>query len=89
MRAKELAPQASAVLCDFHLPGEKGSDIVRSLRRSQFEGPVIFVSSDRTRGTITACMAAGMTDFLPKPFSAAALLEKLSKHLGLALAPRQ
>jgi HD-like signal output (HDOD) protein/FixJ family two-component response regulator len=88
VRANELAPNASAILCDFHLPGEKGSDVVRNLRRNQFEGPVIFVSGDRTRGTIADCMAAGMTDFLPKPFTAASLVEKLSKHLGTALAPR-
>jgi HD-like signal output (HDOD) protein/FixJ family two-component response regulator len=87
VRAKELAPRASAILCDFHLQSEKGSDIVRELRRNQFNGPVIFVSSDRTRGTITDCIAAGMSDFLPKPFTSTSLLEKLSKHLGMALAP--
>lgn len=85
-QARELAPRASAVLCDFHLRGEKGSDIVRSLRREQFAGPVIFVSSDRTRSTISDCMAAGMTDFVPKPIIATALVEKLSKHLGMPLA---
>jgi len=87
VRARELAPRASAILCDIHLSGEKGPDIVRSLRGSRFEGPVIFVSSDRTRSTISDCLAAGMTDFLPKPFTAASLREKLSKHLGTALAP--
>lgn len=87
VRAKELAPQAAAILCDFHLQSEKGSDIVRELRRNQFTGPVIFVSSDRTRGTITDCIAAGMTDFLAKPISSTSLVEKLSKHLGMALAP--
>jgi CheY-like chemotaxis protein len=86
-RAKELAPRAAAILCDFHLVGEKGSDIVRELRRSQFTGPVIFMTSDRTRGTITDCIDAGMTDFLPKPVNGDLLLEKLSKHLGMALAP--
>ncbi len=50
---------------------------------------MIFASSDRTRATITDCLAAGMTDFLPKPFSADSLVEKLSKHLGMALTPRQ
>jgi HD-like signal output (HDOD) protein/DNA-binding response OmpR family regulator len=87
-RAKELAPRASAILCDYHLQGEKGSDVVRELRRSQFNGPVIFVSGDRTRGTIADCIAAGMTDFIPKPINSTALLEKLSKHLGMALAPQ-
>ena len=85
-QAKELAPRAAAILCDFHLPNEKGSDLVRELRLSQFTGPVIIVSGDRTRGTIADCINAGMTDFLPKPFSATLLLEKLSKHLGKALA---
>ena len=86
-QAKELAPRAAAILCEFHLQSEKGSDIVRELRRDQFSRPVIFVSNDRTRGTITDCIAAGMTDFLPKPFSSTALLEKLSKHLGMELLP--
>ncbi len=80
--AKELAPRAAAILCDVHLHDERGSDVVRELRRNQFTGPVIFVSDDRTRGTIADCIDAGMTDFLPKPIDADALRQKLSKHLG-------
>ena len=48
-RARELAPRAAAILCDFHVHDEKGSDIVRDLRRNQFNGPVILVTGDRTR----------------------------------------
>ncbi|HEY3969007.1 MAG TPA: HDOD domain-containing protein [Planctomycetaceae bacterium] len=86
-RAIDFAPRAAAVLCDVNLGQETGPDIVRELRQRQFSRPVIFFSSDRTRGTIANCLDAGMNDFLPKPISATALLEKLSKHLGMALSP--
>ncbi|MBI3863754.1 MAG: HDOD domain-containing protein [Planctomycetia bacterium] len=85
-RALELAPRAAAILCDVHLGQEQGTDIIKELRQSQYARPVIFVSGDRTRGTIAKCIEAGMTDFLPKPFTETDLLEKLSKHLGMALA---
>ncbi|HEY2251245.1 MAG TPA: HDOD domain-containing protein [Planctomycetaceae bacterium] len=86
IQAKEHAPRAAAILCDFHLPSEQGCDVVRDLRSSRFTGPVIVMSNDCTRGTITKCIDAGMTDFVRKPVDTTLLLEKLSRHLGIALA---
>ena len=45
------------------------------------------MSGDRTRGTITRCVDAGMTDFIQKPIDPTILLQKLSKHLGVVLEP--
>jgi HD-like signal output (HDOD) protein/ActR/RegA family two-component response regulator len=81
-RANELAPRAAAIVCDIHLPNDRGPDVVRELRQRQYSGPVIFVSGDRTREIIADCVDAGMTDFLPKPVSEALLLETLSRYLG-------
>jgi len=86
-QAKNNAARASAVLCDFHLDGEQGSDVIRDLRQNQFAGPVIVMSSDRTRGVVTRCIEAGMTDFVQKPIDPTILLQKLSRHLGIVLDP--
>jgi two-component system KDP operon response regulator KdpE len=81
--AKELSKQATAVLCDIHLKSEDGLQIARELKQSGFKGPLIMISGDGTRHTVTECAEAGVTDYLLKPFSQTLLIEKLRKHLVL------
>ena len=82
--AQALMPQAQAILCDVHLGEENGIDIVRRLRCEGFAGPIIMVSSDSSRTTVTGSIEAGIVDFLVKPITRDALHAKLRKHLGPA-----
>lgn len=84
--AVRLAPDAQAILCDVHLAGEDGRDVVRTLKQSGSKIPFIMVSGDCTRRTIEECVNLGIDDYLIKPFSPLALLTKLEKHTGLVLA---
>lgn len=81
MAAQELAPRATAILCDVHLRSEDGRQVVRDLKRGGFTGPLIMISSDRSRQTVMECARVGATDYLLKPFGKACLVEKLRKHL--------
>ena len=80
-----LAPGAQAILCDVHLAGEDGRDVVRTLKQSGSKIPFIMVSGDCTRKTIEDCVNLGIDDYLIKPFSPLALLTKMEKHTGLVL----
>jgi CheY-like chemotaxis protein len=80
-RAEALAPRARAVLCDFHLRERDGAQLVAGLRQSGFRKPIIMMSGERKRSVVDQCIKAGITDFLPKPFSSEALLQKVNKHL--------
>jgi CheY-like chemotaxis protein len=57
---------------DIGLPGISGIETVRQLRSLEENTgrstPVIAVTADRSAETKTACMEAGMNDFLTKPF---------------------
>jgi DNA-binding response OmpR family regulator len=85
-RAQLMAPQAQAILCDFRLDAGDGAEIITTLRQGGFRRPVIMMSEDRTRAVVNKCIKAGITDFLPKPFTAEALLEKIGKHLASGFA---
>ena len=64
--------QYAAVVMDVRLPGISGIETVRQLRTMEKETgrctPVIVVTADTSTETKTACMQAGMNDFLTKPF---------------------
>jgi HD-like signal output (HDOD) protein/CheY-like chemotaxis protein len=83
--AQLLIPHAAAVLCDLHLRGKTGFEVVRELKRQGLSAPVLALSGDRSRATVTESISVGMVDFILKPFNRATLVEKLHRHAGLNL----
>jgi CheY-like chemotaxis protein len=71
------------VLMDCQLPGIDGYETTRRLRGRERERrlPVIAVTSNTARGERERCLAAGMDEYLAKPFR----LEELSALLGQVL----
>ncbi len=78
------APQL--IVMDVHMPGMDGLEAVQRIRRME-RGmgraaiPVIALTANPTRGERARCMAAGMNDFLAKPFDPGELLEMVHAHL--------
>ncbi|MEG3190986.1 ATP-binding protein [Lysobacter sp. D1-1-M9] len=70
-----------AVVADLHMPSVSGLDMLRQLRIMEAGGgrrtPVIVFSADVTPASILACEKAGARAFLPKPVSAARLLDTI------------
>lgn len=79
--ALPLAESACAVLCDVHLGVEKGADAARMFRSRGFTRPIILMSADWARQTVTESIAAGINDYLVKPFDRQSLLAKLQRHV--------
>jgi DNA-binding response OmpR family regulator len=82
--AAALAQAADLILCDMHLWGVNGVDLIRDLRAAGVQAPVIMISGDRTPLAADQCAEVGIVDSLPKPFTGAILLEKVQKQCRAA-----
>ena len=73
------------VLMDCEMPVMDGFSATAALRRREPEGthvPVIALTADATAAGREACLAAGMDDYLAKPFRREALHAMLAHWLG-------
>lgn len=75
-----------AVLMDVNMPGLDGLDTTRRLRveGANRQTPVIAVTGAVAEADIAACLAAGMEDFVEKPFEVAGLYAALTRVLAKA-----
>jgi signal transduction histidine kinase/CheY-like chemotaxis protein len=81
------AARYDAVLMDCQMPVMDGFTATRELRRREGTGlhtPVIALTADTTSAGRTACIEAGMDDYLGKPFSRATLHAALARWLAAA-----
>lgn len=72
------------VLMDCEMPVMDGLAAVTALRQREGQGPrtpVVALTADATPSGRAACLAAGMDDYLAKPFSREALHNTLAKWL--------
>ncbi|QZY29500.1 response regulator [Nocardioides coralli] len=80
LAVQDLAPDL--VLLDIHLPDLDGVEVLRRVR--QLPGrpvDVIAVTAAQEAETVRAAMAGGVTAYLVKPFTMAALHERLDQYL--------
>ncbi len=75
------------VTVNWHMPVMDGLELVRRLRRdpAHRDLPLLMISTEHDRGRIAEALQAGVNDYLAKPFTAAALVQKLV-DLGLCTA---
>lgn len=73
------------VLTDLNLPEQSGVDVITSIRKSAFAGPIIAVTAEEDPDILADVKESGCTDVLIKPYSFDALLDLLNRHLPKGL----
>ncbi|MFO1349943.1 MAG: EAL domain-containing protein [Gammaproteobacteria bacterium] len=79
------------VLMDCQMPGLDGYEVTRRIRKLEAHYahlPIIAITAHSQEGDSEQCFAAGMNDYLPKPFKLEMLREKLQRWLVPADAPQ-
>lgn len=81
--ATDRAPDL--VLLDMRMPGLGGFDVLQALQAmpATREVPVIFLTADDERDSLTRAFAAGAVDYIVKPFVAEELLGRVRTHIEL------
>jgi signal transduction histidine kinase len=72
------------VLCDLHMQGPSGLDVLRALRQDGRTAsvPVVFITGDRADAIQRATMEMGADDFLQKPLRREELLRTIHARLA-------
>jgi CheY-like chemotaxis protein len=85
VRAAGADPDLAIVLMDCQMPVMDGLSAVRAIRAAEPAGkriPIVALTGNAMPGDREACLAAGMDDYLAKPFSLKALRNILDKWAG-------
>jgi two-component system, sensor histidine kinase and response regulator len=82
-RAKASPPDL--VLLDMRMPGMSGFDVLKALKADAQtrDVPVIFLTADDDRDTLSRAFADGAVDYITKPFVAKELLGRVNTHIDL------
>ncbi len=79
-----FSQRPDVVLCDVHLPGQNGLDVLRQLRAQPETAatPVILMTGELQNADARHSMNAGAADYLQKPFSMEQMLATLNARIN-------
>lgn len=85
-----LANDFDIILMDVQMPVMNGYEATKSIRNSKETNrnpmiPIIALTASVVRGDLDKCRAAGMNDYVPKPFHPHQLVEAIAKATGRQL----
>src|SRR5512147_3319002 len=71
----------ACLIVDLLLPGMSGLELLRRLRSSGNDTPVVLLADESDVPTAVAAMREGATDFIEKPYVNVAVLRQVQKRL--------
>jgi CheY-like chemotaxis protein len=83
--SKAQAEQPDLILLDFNMPVLDGYQTLEALKKDSATKniPVIMLTTETVKETVVKLIKLGLRDFIAKPFSREALLQKVNPVLGL------
>jgi two-component system chemotaxis response regulator CheY len=70
---------ADLVMTDWNMPNKTGLDVVKEIRASGSDVPIIMITTEAETTRVKDAIAAGVTDYLAKPFDSGLLRQKIDK----------
>jgi FixJ family two-component response regulator len=78
--ASKTAP--ACIMLDVHMPGRSGIDILKALNADNYPAPVFIISGQGDIPMAVEAIRNGAYDFIEKPFSADAVLERVRESIA-------
>jgi len=69
------------IFMDIHMPNMNGYEATRTLRKRGIATPIVALTANAMKGDDRKCLAAGCSDYLPKPIDRKWLLCVVQKYL--------
>ncbi len=69
------------VLTDWNMPNMTGLELLKAIRGTGADLPVIMVTTEGEKGKVIEAIQAGVTDYLCKPFEQEDLQDKLDRYV--------
>jgi two-component system chemotaxis response regulator CheY len=74
------------VLVDWNMPNMNGLELVAKIRETDKKTPLIMVTTEAEKSRVMDAVRAGASNYMLKPFTPDALLEKVQQTLAKAKA---
>jgi two-component system, chemotaxis family, chemotaxis protein CheY len=69
------------VMTDWNMPNKSGLEVLQSIRATGSKVPVIMITTEAESSRVKEAIAAGVNDYLAKPFETDMLKQKLDKFV--------
>jgi len=80
-----VSKKPDIILMDIQMPGLNGYESAQIIRKTNATVPIIALTANAIKGENEKCIAAGMNDYVSKPFKEEDLIITIAKWLGKEL----
>jgi two-component system chemotaxis response regulator CheY len=74
------------ILVDWNMPNMDGITLIRKIREKDKATPLVMATTEAEKGRVLEALKAGVNNYVVKPFTPEALLEKIKQTLAKAAA---